>query len=115
MNLSSGLSSCASQHLSMSCSAVRMVRQFTELRQCCCHPQIVRGATSMLGKGRLSMEAIMERLTAKAYDEYDGKVRAHVVACLLQEAVAAPHGSKPSKSLNIENCICEIALVPAIS
>ena len=50
----------------------------------------------MLGKGRLSMQAIMERLTAKAYNEYDGAVRAHIVARLLQEAVAVAPESKPS-------------------
>lgn len=50
----------------------------------------------MLGKGRLSMQAIMERLTAKAYNEYDGAVRAHMVARLLQEAVAVAPESKPS-------------------
>ena len=44
----------------------------------------------MLGKDRLSMQDIMARLTAKAYMEYDQAARAHVTACLLQEAVALP-------------------------
>ena len=39
----------------------------------------------------------MERLTAKAYNEYDGAARAHMVARLLQESVAVPPGSTPSE------------------
>lgn len=77
--------------------AGRLVRQFTELRQCCCHPQIVRTSDSMLGRDRLSMQDIMARLTSKAYMEYDQAARAHVTARLLQEAVALPAGHRPSK------------------
>ena len=47
------------------------------------------------------MQAIMERLTAKAYNEYDGAARAHIVARLLQEAVAVPPGSTPSESSSV--------------
>lgn len=39
----------------------------------------------------------MERLTAKAYNEYDGAARAHMVARLLQESVGVPPGSPPSE------------------
>lgn len=82
----------------MCCSiAGRLVRQFTELRQSCCHPQIVRTSDAMLGKGRLSMQDIMARLTGKAYNEYDQAARAHATARLLQEAVGLPTGSRPSK------------------
>ncbi len=77
--------------------AGRLLRQFTELRQCCCHPQIVRTSDSMLGKDRLSMQDIMARLTTKAYMEYDQAARAHVTARLLQEAVALPPGHRPSE------------------
>lgn len=98
-------------HISFSCLSCfffwcsiggRLVRQFTELRQSCCHPQIVRACDSMLGgKGgaRLSMQDIMARLTAKAYMEYDQTARAHAIARLLQEAVAVPHGHKPGAAL----------------
>ena len=74
------------------------MRQFTELRQSCCHPQIVRACDSLLGGrggGRLSMQDIMARLTAKAYMEYDQAARAHAIARLLQEAVAVPHKHRP--------------------
>ncbi len=43
------------------------------------------------------MQDIMARLTTKAYMEYDQAARAHVTACLLQEAVALPAGHRPSK------------------
>ena len=83
------------------------MRQFTELRQSCCHPQIVRACDSLLGArggGRLSMQDIMARLTAKAYMEYDQAARAHAIARLLQEAVAVPHkhrpGAAPSLSMH---------------
>ena len=77
--------------------AGRLLRQFTELRQSCCHPQIVRTSDNMLGKDRLSMQDIMVRLTHKAYNEYDQAARAHVTARLLQEAVAVPHGHRLSE------------------
>ncbi|KAL0028145.1 hypothetical protein WJX77_009970 [Trebouxia sp. C0004] len=78
--------------------AGRLLRQFTELRQCCCHPQIVRTSDSMLGKDRLSMQDIITRLTTKAYMEYDQAARAHVTARLLQEAVALPAAHRPSSA-----------------
>ena len=49
----------------------------------------------MLGKGRLSMQDIIARLTAKAYLEYDQAARAHATARLLQEAVATPPKHRP--------------------
>ena len=49
----------------------------------------------MLGKGRLSMQDIMARLTAKAYMEYDQAARAHATARLLQEAVATAPKQRP--------------------
>ena len=50
------------------------------------------------GGGRLSMQDIMARLTAKAYMEYDQAARAHATARLLQEALAVPPKHKPSMS-----------------
>lgn len=91
------------QPLWFCCSiAGRLMRQFTELRQCCCHPQIVRTSDSMLGRDRLSMQDIIARLTAKAYSEYDQAARAHTTARLLQAAVAIPAGHRPSECA----CIC---------
>ena len=48
------------------------------------------------GGGRLSMQDIMARLTAKAYMEYDQAARGHATARLLQEALAVPPKHRPS-------------------
>lgn len=43
----------------------RALQAFTALRQSCCHPQIVRRRDQVLGKERLSMREIMEKLVVK--------------------------------------------------
>ena len=65
----------------------KLLRQFTELRQQCCHPQIVR-RDMWLGKSRLSMREILTRLVLKAFNEYDIAVRAEFTARILQAAVS---------------------------
>ena len=65
----------------------KLLRQFTEARQQCCHPQIVR-RDLWLGKSRLSMRQILTRLIHKAFSEYDIAVRAEFTARLLQAAVS---------------------------
>ncbi len=65
----------------------KLLRQFTELRQQCCHPQIVR-RDMWLGKSRLSMRQILTRLILKAFNEYDIAVRAELTARTLQAAVS---------------------------
>ena len=81
----------------------KLLRQFTEARQQCCHPQIVR-RDLWLGKSRLSMRQILTRLIHKAFNEYDIAVRAEFTARILQAAVscdpadagAPPHPSRPA-------------------
>lgn len=65
----------------------KLLRQFTELRQQCCHPQIVR-RDLWLGKSRLSMRQILRRLVLKAFTEYDIATRAEFTARVLQAAVS---------------------------
>ena len=60
--------------------------QFTQLRQQCCHPQIVRRDV-WLGKTRLSMRQILTRLVTRAFGEYDAALRAEYSARLLLAAV----------------------------
>ena len=62
------------------------VGQFTQLRQQCCHPQIVRRDV-WLGKTRLSMRQILTRLVTRAYGEYEAALRAEYNARLLLAAV----------------------------
>ena len=78
----------------------KLLRQFTEARQQCCHPQIVR-RDLWLGKSRLSMRQILTRLVHKAFSEYDIAVRAEFTARILQAAVScdpADAGDLPSPS-----------------
>lgn len=78
----------------------KLLRQFTEARQQCCHPQIVR-RDLWLGKSRLSMRQILTRLIHKAFSEYDIAVRAEFTARILQAAVScepADAGDLPSPS-----------------
>jgi hypothetical protein len=49
----------------------------TELRQTCCHPQIVREGF-LRQRTRLSMTSIMARLATTTFVEYDAAVRALV-------------------------------------
>lgn len=62
------------------------MRSFTELRQQCCHPQIVR-RDMWLGKTRLSMRQILTRLVLRAFTDYDIALRQEYVARLLLAAV----------------------------
>ncbi len=64
----------------------KVVGQFTQLRQQCCHPQIVRRDV-WLGKTRLSMRQILTRLVTRAFGEYDAALRAEYNARLLLAAV----------------------------
>lgn len=64
----------------------KVMGQFTQLRQQCCHPQIVRRDV-WLGKTRLSMRQILTRLVTRAFGEYDAALRAEYSARLLLAAV----------------------------
>jgi E3 ubiquitin-protein ligase SHPRH len=64
----------------------KLMRSFTELRQQCCHPQIVR-RDMWLGKTRLSMRQILTRLVLRAFGEYDIALRQEYLARLLLAAV----------------------------
>jgi hypothetical protein len=68
----------------------KVVGQFTQLRQQCCHPQIVRRDV-WLGKTRLSMRQILTRLVTRAFGEYDAALRAEYNARLLLAAVQHEH------------------------
>ncbi|KAK9915395.1 hypothetical protein WJX75_008587 [Coccomyxa subellipsoidea] len=68
----------------------KVVGQFTQLRQQCCHPQIVRRDV-WLGKTRLSMRQILTRLVTRAFGEYDSALRAEYNARLLLAAVQHEH------------------------
>ena len=84
----------------------KLLRQFTELRQQCCHPQIVR-RDMWLGKSRLSMRQILTRLVLKAFNEYDIAVRAEFNARILQAAVScdpADAGAPPLLALLPHSC-----------
>lgn len=84
----------------------KLLRQFTELRQQCCHPQIVR-RDMWLGKSRLSMRQILTRLVLKAFNEYDITVRAEFNARILQAAVScdpADAGAVPLLALLPRPC-----------
>ena len=61
-----------------------LLRLFTELRQACCHPQIVRRNDNVLGNERLGMSDIMRKLSQKAYLEYDNALRIYIQACLVK-------------------------------
>ncbi len=64
----------------------KVMGQFTQLRQQCCHPQIVRRDV-WLGKTRLSMRQILTRLVTRAFGEYDAALRAEYSARLLLAAL----------------------------
>jgi len=64
----------------------KLTGQFTQLRQQCCHPQIVRRDV-WLGKARLSMRQILTRLVTRAFNDYDAALRNEYSACLLLAAV----------------------------
>lgn len=64
----------------------KLTGQFTQLRQQCCHPQIVRRDV-WLGKARLSMRQILTRLVTRAFNDYDAALRNEYSARLLLAAV----------------------------
>lgn len=67
----------------------KLMRALTELRQACCHPQIVRRQDALLGQQRLSMDQILARLTTQAFSHYDNAIRAWVLARVIHIAVCA--------------------------
>ena len=69
------------------------MRSLTELRQACCHPQIVRRQDALLGQQRLSMDQILVRLTTQAFNQYDNALRAYLLLQAIQCTVQA-HFSK---------------------
>lgn len=69
------------------------MRSMTELRQACCHPQIVRRQDALLGQQRLSMDQILVRLTTQAFNQYDNALRAYHLLQVTHLAVQA-HFSK---------------------
>ena len=71
----------------------KVMRALTELRQACCHPQIVRRQDALLGQQRLSMEQILARLTTQAFSHYDNAVRGWVAVRIIRIAAQA-HFSK---------------------
>ena len=84
----------------------RLLRQFTEARQQCCHPQIVR-RDLWLGKSRLSMRQILTRLVHRAFSEYDIAVRAEFTARILQAAVSCdPADAGECSSVSLSSCTC---------
>lgn len=71
----------------------KVMRSMTELRQACCHPQIVRRQDALLGQQRLSMDQILVRLTTQAFNQYDNALRAYHLLQVIHLAVQA-HFSK---------------------
>ena len=87
-----------------------LLRLFTELRQACCHPQIVRRNDNVLGNERLGMSDIMRKLSQKAYLEYDSALRIYLQACLLKAAALTKASALPSEaSLHIGQCPSTLA------
>lgn len=82
-----------------------LLRLFTELRQACCHPQIVRRNDNVLGNERLGMSDIMRKLSQKAYLEYDSALRTYMQACLVKAAALTKPSDLPSEaSLHVWQC-----------
>ncbi|KAK9861722.1 hypothetical protein WJX84_002580 [Apatococcus fuscideae] len=67
----------------------KVMRALTELRQACCHPQIVRRQDALLGQQRLSMEQILARLTTQAFSQYDNAMRAWLLSRIIHTAAQA--------------------------
>ncbi|KAK9831775.1 hypothetical protein WJX74_008901 [Apatococcus lobatus] len=74
-------------------TGAKVMRSMTELRQACCHPQIVRRQDALLGQQRLSMDQILVRLTTQAFNQYDNALRAYLLLQAIHGAVQA-HFSK---------------------
>lgn len=53
----------------------RCKKLFTDLRQACCDPQVVRAKDQQVATRRRSMQSIMMDLVAKAYQTYDAALR----------------------------------------
>ena len=83
----------------------KVMRALTELRQACCHPQIVRRQDALLGQQRLSMEQILARLTTQAFSHYDNALRAWLLARIIHIAAQA-HFSKKIGELNLDTSRC---------
>lgn len=49
--------------------------QVLQLRQACCHPQLVAHSADYLGTERISMEEIFNRLIMKTKRDYETSVR----------------------------------------
>lgn len=49
--------------------------QVLQLRQACCHPQLVAHSSDYFGSERISMEEIFQKLILKTKRDYEGSVR----------------------------------------
>ncbi len=83
------------------------MRALTELRQACCHPQIVRRQDALLGQQRLSMGQILARLTTQAFSHYDNTLRAWLLMRIVHIAAQAHFAKNIGKPQAYSGVRCE--------